>query len=663
MNKKLSFYSLLKTTGRYCHLFCRKGLYLIAPLVFMELMAATDVQAQIITTIAGNGIGTGTSTGSYSGDGGPAIMAGLNAPLEVAVDVYGNIYFADYQNQRVRRVDHAGIITTIAGGGIPILLPIGDGGPATASLLDNPDGVALDGADNLYICEQDGNRLRKVNAAGIITTFAGPGSGPLGDGGPATAATLNQPYEIASDIAGNVYILDGLHGRVRKVDVAGIITTVAGNGTYGYSGDGGPATTAQFSWLSGVTVDALGNLFITDQGNGTIRKVSATGIISTIAGAGVMGYSGDGGPATTAQLSKPNGIVADAVGNVYFNDAGNNRLRIINTYGIISTIAGTGVKGYSGDGGLASAAQLNFNGGLAIDCGRNLFIADAYNQRIRKITYTHAPYFPGEAHNLSVCENSGAVSVDALLSAKDTDVAQTINWSAIVAPAHGTVGGLVYGMVTTGGMVTPSGITYTPTTGYSGMDSFRVAVTLCGYLADTVTIYVTINPLPVVANITGKDSICMGKTITFSDATASGVWSATGGASVSATGTVTGTTAGAGTVSYTVTTLGCSTAVGYAVTVVNCPNEVKPLTPKGEPAIWPNPVKDELMVSNAAGSEVTIYNIMGQQISFDKLMMTSNGVMMTSDKQVVNIKGLVPGTYIVRVTGNGWVRNLRVVKE
>jgi sugar lactone lactonase YvrE len=618
-------------------------------LLLLFAYSISNVQAQIITTIAGTG------ASGYAGDGGPATAALLSHVHGVVVDANGNVFFADNSTGRIRKIDYKGTITTVAGGGTPILPSIGDGGPATLASLHDPTDVEIDGAGNIYIADDESAGLiRKVDASGIITTFAGGGSG--GDGIPATATALNLPYGVALDAAGNLYIADYSAHRVRKVDaITGIITTFAGTASFGYSGDGGPATAAVLMEPSGVTVDKSGNVYITDWGNFTVRKVNAFGIISTVAGTGTAGYSGDGGPATAATVGSVFGIVADAAGNIYFADASYNRLRMVNTSGTIFTIAGTGIAGYSGDGGLASAAKFNADRGLAIDCGGDLYIGDANNNRVRKITYTHAPYFIGESNALTICENSGPASIDGLLAAKDTDVAQTITWSVVVSPAHGSMGGLPYGMLTTGMTVTPTGLSYTPTTGFIGTDSFRVLVSYCGFLSDERTIYVVVNPLPVVGNINGIDTVCMGKAITFSDATTSGVWSATGGASVSATGTVTGTTAGAGTISYTVTTLGCSTAVGYAVTVVNCPNEVKPLTPEGEPAIWPNPVKDELMVSNAAGSEVRIYNVVGQQ-SF-------GGLMMTGDKQVVNIKGLASGTYIVRITGNGWAQNFRVVKE
>jgi hypothetical protein len=234
---------------------------------------------------------------------------------------------------------------------------------------------------------------------------------------------------------------------------------------------------------------------------------------------------------------------------------------------------------------------------------------------------------------------------------------QTDTWHILTAPVHGMITGAPYTMSTMGDTLTPSGLSYTPSTGYIGTDSFMIGVTDCGNLSDAITIYVTIRPLPEAGTIAGADTVCTnGATITLSDAITGGAWSAANSSAAVAGGVVTGLSAGKDTILYTVTGTYCVASAMFPVEVVVCPNDVKPLTPKGEPAIWPNPVKDELTVSNAAGSEVRIYEVVGQQVSFGRLMMTG-------DKQVVNIKGLAPGTYIMRITGDGWAQNFRVVKE
>ena len=341
--------------------------------------------AGVLTRVAGG------PTRGYSGDGGPATSAQLATPPGVASDAAGNLYVADMGNHAIRKVAAAtGIITTAAGDGGAGYS--GDGGPATSAQLNSPWGVAVDAAGNLYIADTDNNRVRKVAANGTISTVAGIGTfGYSGDGGPATNAQLSWPRGVAVDAAGNLYIVDHENNRIRKVAAAtGIITTVAGNGTADYSGDGGPATSAELAFPESVTVDASGNLYIASMFSAVVRKVTAaTGIITTVAGTGrswSSGYSGDGGPAVNAQLNGPDGVALDASGNLYIADSGNNVIRkVAATTGIITTVAGNGT-GYWGDGGPATTAGLNSPWGLALDAAGNLYIADTYNNRIRKVT-------------------------------------------------------------------------------------------------------------------------------------------------------------------------------------------------------------------------------------------------------------------------------------
>ena len=348
-------------------------------LLFAFLFFPFCVYGQIITTIAGN------ATGGYTGDGGAATVAELNQPQGVTIDGSGNVYIADIGNNVIRKVNTSGIINTIAGNGTAGYS--GDGGPATAAELSSPECIALDGSGNMYIADFENNVIRKVNTAGIISTIAGNGStGYSGDGGPATAAELSQPGFVTIDGSGNMLIADVNNDVIRKVNTSGIISTVAGMVPGGYSGDGGPATAAQLNGPTNIAVDSNGNMYITDLGNHVIRKVTASGIISTIAGNGTQGYSGDGGPATSATLYYPWGIAVDGSGNVYFSDDHNYRVRKVNTSGIISTVAGNGTQGYSGDDGAATAAELNYLAGITIDSAGNLYIADAGNSRIRKVS-------------------------------------------------------------------------------------------------------------------------------------------------------------------------------------------------------------------------------------------------------------------------------------
>ena len=337
-----------------------------------------QARAQIISTIAGNG------TGWYSGDGGQATAATLNQPFGVAVAAAGNMYIADYNNSVIRKVSTAGIISTIAGNGTAGYS--GDGSAATAAQLNNPTGLALDAIGNVYIADWGNSVIRKVNTAGIISTYAGNGTAAYtGDGGQATAAALADPTGVAVDAAGNVYIADYSNNRIRKVSTAGIISTIAGNGTGAYTGDGGQATAATLNSPYGVAVDAVGNMYIADWGNSVIRKVSAASIINTIAGTGTAAYSGDGGQATAATLNNPQGVAFDASGNVYIADRNNSRIRKVSTAGIIGTYAGNGTFGYTGDGGQATAAALAVPNGVAVDAAGNMYIADMGNNRIRKV--------------------------------------------------------------------------------------------------------------------------------------------------------------------------------------------------------------------------------------------------------------------------------------
>ncbi len=331
-----------------------------------------------ITTIAGTG------TRGYSGDGGLATLAQIGSPFGVAADTLGNIYIADADNHVVRKIDSNGIISTVAGTGGRGFS--GDSGPATAALLDVPNDVAVDGMGNLYIADQRNHRIRKVDANGIITTVAGNGSEQSsGDRGLATAAGLNFPHGIAIDAAGKLYIASPYDARIRKVDSNGIITTVAGTGNGGYAGDGGPAIAAQLQHPIDIDVDSSGNIYIADAENDRIRKVDITGIITTIAGTGNRGYAGDNGPALNAQLNIPHGVALDAYGNLYIGDRGNNRVRKIDGNGTIITLAGTGTAGYGGDGGPATQAQLDQPFHLAVDPSGNLYITDWPNHRVRRV--------------------------------------------------------------------------------------------------------------------------------------------------------------------------------------------------------------------------------------------------------------------------------------
>jgi sugar lactone lactonase YvrE len=360
----------------------------VMPRVWLYIMAIASLpvlQARgqnVITTIAGDGIT------QYIGDGTPATIFSLAHPEGIYVDNVLNVYVADNYNQRIRKITPGGTISTLLGNGTTGYT--GDGGPASAATMNKPNGIVLDTAGNMFITEWYNSVVRRVDAVtGIITTVAGNGtSGYGGDGSSATSAQLGTPGGACLDRDNNIYIPDYANHRIRKVSAAtGIITTIAGTGTNGYSGDGGPATAATLSYPVSICRDLWGNILWAEYGNNVVRKLNlTTGTISTIAGTGVNGYSGDNGPATAAKLGQPNGVFADGAGVIYISEDGNNVIRAVNTAGIIKTIVGTGAYAYTGDGGPAKAATIYNPYGVFVDVIGNLYIADAGNSVIRKVT-------------------------------------------------------------------------------------------------------------------------------------------------------------------------------------------------------------------------------------------------------------------------------------
>jgi uncharacterized protein (TIGR03437 family) len=336
-----------------------------------------DAKSLDISTVAGNG------TNGFSGDGSTAINAEMNSPTGLALDSAGNLYIADSLNCRIRKVTSGGNISTIVGNGT--LSYSGDGGLASQAQLNAPQGVAADAAGNLYVADTLNNVVRKVSPNGTIANFAGNGGvGSSGDGSAATSAQLHGPQGLAVDASGNVFIADTLNAKVRKVSASGIISTVAGSGTPGYGGDGGAAASAQLNLPIGVAVDSSGNLYIADFGNSRVREVSASGAITTVAGSGSNGYSGDGGQAVKAQLNGPQGVAVDAAGDLFIADTENNLIREVTPGGVISTVAGNGVSGYSGDGGLATSAQVGNPVSVTVDAAGNIYTVDA-SARVRQV--------------------------------------------------------------------------------------------------------------------------------------------------------------------------------------------------------------------------------------------------------------------------------------
>lgn len=327
----------------------------------------------------------GESTSGFSGDGGPAIDAQLRTPYGLAVDAAGNVYISDYGNHRIRKVDTAGIITTVAGNG-----DVGFSGDENAAInarLWHPCGINFDKAGNLYIADSGNHRIRKVTPEGVITTVVGYVAGGFsGDEDSALAAQVLYPTDVVFDSKGSMYIADSGNNRIRRVTPEGIMKTFAGTGSYTFGGDGGAATSAQFRTPIGIAVDASDNVYVSDYTNHRIRRIASGGTITTIAGSAEAGFSGDNGQGTSAKLYFPRGIAVDASGNITFADLYNQRIRRITSAGNISTIAGNGLFGFGGDGGSAFSAQLNQPSAAVKDASGNLWIADTGNHRLRKIS-------------------------------------------------------------------------------------------------------------------------------------------------------------------------------------------------------------------------------------------------------------------------------------
>ena len=354
--------------------------------------------SQILTTVAGS------FSSGFSGDGGLATSAKLNDPLSVWVDTAGNLYITDYNNKRVRKVNPSGTISTIAGGGSSYA----DSILATSAHLDLGT-ITTDLSGNLYLV--DGARIRRVDAVtGIITNVVGNGTAGFGgDGGQAFLAQINSPHGLCVDGCGNIYIGDYGNQRVRKVDAVGIISTYAGNGTTGYSGDSGLAINAQLNLPCGLIVDTIGNVYVPEEYNFRIRKIDTSGIITTYAGNGASGFSGDGGLAVNAQFNEPSYVCIDRYGNLYVADFHNSRIRKITASGYITTYAGGGSSSASGI--LATNASFNDVWGVYVDAYNNIYIPDRFNNRICKVSDTSTTAFKTLSNQ---CSPSGIWSLQGL---------------------------------------------------------------------------------------------------------------------------------------------------------------------------------------------------------------------------------------------------------
>ena len=462
--------------------------YSMSPPAFAQYVIGSS-SSSFIYTVAGH------ENPGYGGDGSQATSADMNSPTSAVVDTAGNLYIADTSNNVVRRVAAGtGVITTVAGTGTAGYT--GDGGPATSAQLTSPWGLALDGAGNLYIADTYNNRIRKVAAgSGIVSTYAGNGTLTYsGDNGPAMSAGISYPEGIAIDASGNLYIAESGSQHIRKVaSSTGTITTVAGNGQYGYTGDGGAAASAKLGGPTGVAIDVAGNLYIADSNNNVVRKVTAgTGIITTVAGTGTAGYTGDGGPATGAKLYRPFGVAVDTLGNLYIADSYNMVIRKLTTSnGTITTVAGNGNAqtcfSLGADGGAATSAALCIPESVSVDNAGNLYIVDTFRNRIRMVTTVSAvPTTPTAAPTFTVS-------------------AGTYSSPQVVTITDSTPGAAIY--VTMDG--TPS-FTFSP--GYRGPINVTGGVTINaiavapGYLTSkpsTATYTITSPPSDVITTVAG----------------------------------------------------------------------------------------------------------------------------------------------------------------
>ncbi len=510
----------------------------------LAVLCCLTSSGHIISTFAGTG------TGGFSGDSGAATVCHFMVPQAVASDASGNLYIADLGNARIRKVGTDGIIHTIAGTGTPGYS--GDHGPASAAMLQSPVALTTDRVGNLYFSDTGCSCVRKINPSGIITTVAGTGTAGFSGDFIATASQLNLPAGVFVDTWGRMYIADMGNNRIRYVDTTGLIVTLAGNGQNYFWGDGGLADTAGLPAPTAVAVDRYGNLLIACAADNRIRKVGTDNFISTYAGNGTGGFSGDNLPATGSALSFPYAMQLDQNGRLFIADAGNRRIRMIDSFGYIQTVAGRGTAGYSGDGLLAVSAGFSQPVGAALDPAGNLYIVDAGANVVRQVVNGFAfPAFPaGNPVTDTVCTASAANSIDSILTIMEADTVQNLSWTSRGASAHGTVAG-TFSTTANGANVAPSGIAYTPDSGFVGTDTVLIRVSNNWY-AVGVTVVVQVIPLPQAGTITAADSLCPGSSLTAADSETGGVWSAWGGGIVAGGSVFTAVAAGLDTLVYSV---------------------------------------------------------------------------------------------------------------
>lgn len=558
-------------------------------LLILILSLSSFAGAQNINLFAGN------YSYGYSGNGGPATQAQLAWPNAVASDKKGNIYITDFDNNVIRIVDTSGIINLFAGNHSQGYS--GDSGLATSAQLLHPSVITLDSAGNVYFADQDGDVIRKIDTAGIITTITGNlPTGYSGDGGPLIQAQFHSITGLTFDKKRNLYIADFGNNVIRKVDTSGIVTTIAGNGTAGFGGDGGQAVAAQLNRPYAVVIDTAGNIYIPDNANHRIRKIDTSGIITTYAGNGVAGYSGDGGPAINASLNFPWFSTIDKAGNIYVVDALNYVVRRIDPTGSISTYAGTGMEGCSGDGGPAINATMDDLSGIAVDSSNNVYIVNRTPcYTIRKVNACSFAFINQQPVTVSICKGS--------------DTSFRVNATNAIAYQWEVNTGSGWNNISDNTIYTGSDTNILhildADTGMNG-HQYR-----CAIMDSCRTIYSSIATLTV--KVTATPTITLnGNTLTSSSSTGN-QWFLNGTIISGATNQqYTATASG----NYTVQTTqnGCvsvmSAAVNITITAVTDPQL------DNEMVLFPNPAHDKLYIKNSRlrNVEITIYDLYGKRI-------------------------------------------------
>jgi hypothetical protein len=593
-------------------------------LTYLLLSFSPTTYGQTITTIAGTGVW------SCSGVGGLATTAGIGQVYSVAADGSGDVYVSASSCRKVLKIDAAGIITTYAGTGIGG--STGDGGPATNATLGIPSSLAVDNYGNLFICDYENSVIRKVDASGTISTVAGDaaviGGGYSGDGGLASAALLQMPKGIALDAAGNLYVADAGNNVIRKISTAGIINRVAGNGMWSYSGDGGSALAAGIPSPEGLAVDGKGNIFVSDMVNQRVRKINASGVISVFAGNGTGGYSGDAGPATAAAVKYPRGIAADRYGNVYIADVNNNAIRLVDTNNVITTYAGDGIVGHSGDGGPAYLAQINAPYDIAIDPGGIKYVAELNGAYVRRVDTCLAPMVTQILGDTSICKRDTLMLSDTTASGTWT----TSDTSIGTIDPSGRVIGITHGIVTI---------------------SYAIANT-CATIARTKR--VTVGPFAgTISAFGGKpgagiDTFCYDAFLSVTGQPG-GIWGLvdTLTATISTTGMVRPRTWGKADTAYYAVSDTCGSDTAYfPLIVLWCPDQSTNIQLDEKLNIYPNPATDDLrVICGASIGKITIVNMVGSVMA----QTTSR-----SNDAIIDVSLLPPGIYVLKVGSRPPVR-------